>query len=367
MRRAFRGLHLYTRRVIADTHTHHHHSNDQSHIPITYEEAVSCFQHQHHHHYRHLHGMSSALGSISHGFQWTRSCKSSTHAASSPVALCVVAHASSAHPAPAVDRYVGTPLSSTFQQPPTQHRNIHDAKVAENFSHVMTPPNLSTQETHKLLKLIKVDDFKKRLLSTGKHCMPLEEVLKICKQTGTATSDTEAEEVAKSLDEAGFILIFRKKVFLEPEKVAEVLSRAMPLPLAVEDDPRNQEYEHLRKEKEEIDRIAHKQVRKMLWGAFGALSAQSVLFFRLTFWELSWDVMEPIAFFVTSSSLLAGFFFFVITKRDPSYHDFMDTLFKSKQRKLIKKKNFDIERFNELQVMCCLPSSRNSPMHSHAQ
>lgn len=195
--------------------------------------------------------------------------------------------------------------------------------------------------------------------------MPLEEVLKLCKQTGTATSDAEAEEVVKTLDEAGFILIFRKKVFLEPEKVAEALSRAMPLPLALEDDPRNREYARLQKEKDEIDQIAHKQVRNMLWGAFCALSAQSMLFFRLTFWELSWDVMEPIAFFVTSGSLLAGFCFFVITKRDPSYHDFMDTLFSSKQRKLIKKRNFDIERFKELQVMCCLPSSQKSSIQPH--
>lgn len=139
----------------------------------------------------------------------------------------------------------------------------------------------------------------------------------------------------------------------------------MPLPLAVQEDPRNREYAQLLKEKDEIDQIAHKQVRSMLWGALGALSVQSMLFFRLTFWELSWDVMEPICFFVTSSSLLAGFFFFVITKRDPSYHDFMDTLFSSKQRKLIKKKKFDVKRFQELQVLCCLPSSHNSSNHQH--
>ncbi|KAH7331352.1 hypothetical protein KP509_20G028700 [Ceratopteris richardii] len=140
-------------------------------------------------------------------------------------------------------------------------------------------------------------------------------------------------------------------------QVAEALSRAMPLPLAQEDDPRKEEYLRMLKEKEEIDCIAHKQVRHMLWAALGALSAQSVIFFRLTFWELSWDVMEPIAFFVTSSSLLAGFFFFVLTHRDPSYHDFMDTLFLSKQRKLMKKRNFDMERFKELKAMWCLPST----------
>ncbi|MCO5596379.1 hypothetical protein L7F22_050440 [Adiantum nelumboides] len=231
-----------------------------------------------------------------------------------------------------------------------------DENASEDSAHRVVLKDLSNNEARKLVKLVKVEDFKNRMHSTGKHCMPIEEVMDLCKQTGTAINDAEAEEVLKSLDEAGAILIFRRKVFIEPEKVAEALSRAMPLPLGQEDDPRNQEFSRLRKEKEEIDRIAHKQVRNMLWGALGVLSAQSAIFFRLTFWELSWDVMEPISFFVTSSSLIAGFFFFVMTKRDPSYHDCMDTLFLSKQRKLMKKRDFNLERFKELEVLCCLPT-----------
>lgn len=224
---------------------------------------------------------------------------------------------------------------------------------------------LSNQEARKLLKLVKVDDFKKLLLSTGKHCMPVEEVLKLCKQTGAATTDVEAEEVTKNLDEAGVILIFRNRVFLEPDKVAELLSKTMPFHLAPENDPRSEELAQLQREKDEIDRIAQRQVRNMLWGAFGAFTIQSVVFFRLTFWDLSWDVMEPITFFVTSSSLLAGFFFFVLTHRDPSYHDLMNTLLSNKQQKLMKKRNFNVERFKELQTQCCMPSSENQPHAMH--
>lgn len=282
---------------------------------------VGASAHHHHEHYK-----CTAAKLIRPGPQWSRFCSTDAHAV------------------------------STYEEPIKTPAMVKDGG---------TLGALSNQEARKLLKLIKVDDFKKHLLSTGNHCMPLEEVLKLCKQTGTATTDAEAENVAKSLDEAGVILIFRKKVFLEPEKVAEILSRAMPLPLAEEDDPRNREFAWLQKEKDEIDRIAHRQVRNMLWGALGVFSVQSVLFFRLTFWDLSWDVMEPITFFVTSSSLLAGFFFFVITRRDPSYHDLMHTILSSKQRKLIKKRNFNLERFKELQVQCCLPSQHNRQNVSH--
>lgn len=250
-------------------------------------------------------------------------------------------------------------VAREFSYDVSQCEVLSEENASDDSSQEEAPEDLSTPEAHKLLRLMKVEDLKRNLQSTGKNCMPLEEVICLCKQMGAAINDAEAEELVKSLDEAGAIFVFRRKVFLEPAKVAEVLSKAMPVPLVQEDDPRNEEFLRLQKEKEEIDQIAHKQVRHMLWGALGALSAQTAIFFRLTFWELSWDVMEPIAFFVTSSSLLAGFFFFVITNRDPSYHDFMDTLFSSKQRKLMKKRNFDLKKFKELQVMCCLPPSRH--------
>ncbi|KAH7427407.1 hypothetical protein KP509_10G043400 [Ceratopteris richardii] len=211
--------------------------------------------------------------------------------------------------------------------------------------------SLSVDEARKLLKLVKLEDFKKRMHSIRKHCMPLMEVMQLCKQMGTAINDAEAEEIVKSLDEAGIVLVFRGNVFLQPRKVAEALSQAMPFPLTLSDSAMKEEFVKLQREKEEIDRVAHKQVRHFLWAAFAALVAQSAIFFRLTFWELSWDVMEPIAIFATSTGLLAGFFFFVITKRDPSYFGFMDTLFSSKQRKLMKQRNFDLEMFRELEDM----------------
>lgn len=317
------GLLLTARQTLADVNTHHHH-----HHRYTYQYTLT-------HRLRHD-GLQICC------------CNTSAFAAT------IDPHATSCtSPAP-TEPFV----LSTYQQ-----ASVDATKKTHPFSLEVSQQELSSLETHKLIKLIKVEDFKKHLFNNGKHCMALEEVLELCKRTGTATTDAEAEEIAKALDDAGFFLIFRKRVFLEPKTVGDVLSRVMPLPLAVKEDPRNREYAKLLKEKDEIDQIARKQVRSMLWGALGALSAQSMLFFRLTFWDLSWDVMEPICFFVTSSSLLAGFFFFVITKRDPSYHDCMDALFSSKQRKLIKKKNFDLKRFQELQIMCCFPSNQESSDH----
>lgn len=135
----------------------------------------------------------------------------------------------------------------------------------------------------------------------------------------------------------------------------DLVRKAVPLALTPDDDPRREELKQLQAKQEEIDRLAHKQVRRILYTGLGFSLAQVGLFFRLTFWEFSWDVMEPITFFVTTSGIIVGYAYFLITSRDPTYQDLMKRLFLSRRKKLIKKHNFDVERFMELQKKCKSP------------
>lgn len=129
----------------------------------------------------------------------------------------------------------------------------------------------------------------------------------------------------------------------------------MPLALTPDNDPRKEELKTLMKKKEEIDMLAHKQVRRILWTGLGGFVITVGFFFRLTFWEFSWDVMEPVAFFGTMSGLVFGYAYFLFTAKDLTYQDFMKRLFLSRQRKLFKKHNFDVNRFMELQKQCKSP------------
>ena len=108
--------------------------------------------------------------------------------------------------------------------------------------------------------------------------------------------------------------------------------------------------------------LAHKQVRRILWSGLGLGIGTVGFFFRLTFWEFSWDVMEPVAFFTTTTGLIIGYAYFLMTSRDPTYQDFMKRLFISRQRKLFTKKNFDVERFRELQIKCKTPLDCNTTL-----
>uniref|UniRef100_A0A0E0MBV8 Calcium uniporter protein C-terminal domain-containing protein n=1 Tax=Oryza punctata TaxID=4537 RepID=A0A0E0MBV8_ORYPU len=172
---------------------------------------------------------------------------------------------------------------------------------------------------------------------------------------GAARTRRDAEALARAMDEAGVVLLFRDKAYLHPEKVVDLVRRAVPLALSPDDDSRKEELKQLQEKKEEIDKVAHKQVRRILWSGLGFFMCQVGLFFRLTFWEFSWDVMEPIAFFTTASGLLVGYAYFLITSRDPTYQDFMERLYLSRHRQLCVKHSFDMEKYLELQKHCKCP------------
>lgn len=211
---------------------------------------------------------------------------------------------------------------------------------------------ITASEARKLMRLVDIEALKMKLGTEGKEVISYKDLLEACQGYGVAKSKEEAAVFARVLDDAGVVLLFRDKVYLHPDKVVDLVRKAMPLALLPDDDPRMDELKKLQERKAELDVMAHKQVRNILWGGLGFSLLQVGLFFRLTFWEFSWDVMEPIAFFTTTTGVVIGYAYFLFTSRDPTYQDLMKRLFLRRQKKLIEKHNFDIARFMELQRQC---------------
>lgn len=104
--------------------------------------------------------------------------------------------------------------------------------------------------------------------------------------------------------------------------------------------------------KSAIDKKAESLVQRELWCGLGFFVIQTAAFMRLTFWELTWDVMEPICFYVTSFYCMAGYAFFLRTSKEPTYEGFFHSRFTAKQKKLMKLHNFNLQRYTELQKAC---------------
>lgn len=122
----------------------------------------------------------------------------------------------------------------------------------------------------------------------------------------------------------------------------------MQIPGQSQEESRKLELEKLEKQKAEIDKNARSLVRLELQGGLGFMVIQTAWFMRLTFWDLSWDVMEPICFFVTSIYFIMGYAFFLRTSKEPTFEGFFQNHLRTKQRKLMERNNFDLTRYNEL-------------------
>ncbi|KAG2286409.1 hypothetical protein Bca52824_046013 [Brassica carinata] len=140
--------------------------------------------------------------------------------------------------------------------------------------------------------------------------------------------------------------------------VTKSIEGLLPLPkIHNPNDPRRIELKELEAVKAVIDVKAHSLVRRELWAGLGYLILQTAGFMRLTFWELSWDVMEPICFYVTSMYFMAGYAFFLRTSKEPSFEGFYQSRFEAKQRKLMSLDEFDVERYQELKKLFCPKAS----------
>uniref|UniRef100_A0A0V0HWE8 Putative ovule protein n=1 Tax=Solanum chacoense TaxID=4108 RepID=A0A0V0HWE8_SOLCH len=146
-------------------------------------------------------------------------------------------------------------------------------------------------------------------------------------------------------------------------QVVKTLQSLLPIPATTNpNDPQMmKEFNQMEEEKTAIDRKAESLVRRELWCGLGYFVIQTAAFMRLTFWELSWDVMEPICFYVTSFYCMAGYTFFLRTAKEPSFEGFFQSRFVAKQKQLMKVRNFDLQRYNELKRACYPQSSMAHP------
>ncbi|XP_075791121.1 calcium uniporter protein, mitochondrial isoform X1 [Pelodiscus sinensis] len=98
----------------------------------------------------------------------------------------------------------------------------------------------------------------------------------------------------------------------------------------------------------EISRKAEKRTTWVLWGGLAYMATQFGILARLTWWEYSWDIMEPVTYFITYGSAMAMYAYFVMTRQEYVYPDARDRQYLLFFHKGAKKTRFDLEKYNQL-------------------
>lgn len=100
--------------------------------------------------------------------------------------------------------------------------------------------------------------------------------------------------------------------------------------------------------KADLCRRAESQSTRALWGGMALLSVQGGALAWLTWWVYSWDVMEPVTYFITYGTSLGVFAYCVLTNQDCLYPDAKDRQFLNYFYKGVRKNHFDICKYNQL-------------------
>jgi hypothetical protein len=77
---------------------------------------------------------------------------------------------------------------------------------------------VTAAEARRLMRLANVEALKRRL-GDG-EVIPYADLLRACQDSGAARTRAEAAALAGALDEAGVVLLFRDRVYLQPDKVS---------------------------------------------------------------------------------------------------------------------------------------------------
>ncbi|EIN14707.1 hypothetical protein PUNSTDRAFT_81254 [Punctularia strigosozonata HHB-11173 SS5] len=100
--------------------------------------------------------------------------------------------------------------------------------------------------------------------------------------------------------------------------------------------------------KKKCDSEAHRSARSLAVGGLAMLVVYWGVVARLTFWDLGWDVMEPVTYLSGLSMVILGYLWFLYQGREVSYASVLDRSISAHREALYRAHGFDIDRWIEL-------------------
>lgn len=104
----------------------------------------------------------------------------------------------------------------------------------------------------------------------------------------------------------------------------------------------------LEKVRQELSRKAERRTTFLMWLGMAYMATQFGVLARLTWWEYSWDIMEPVTYFITYGTAMAIYAYYVLTRQEYIYPDARDRQYLMFFHKGVKRSRFDIEKYNNL-------------------
>lgn len=213
-------------------------------------------------------------------------------------------------------------------------------------------------DANAILQNEKYSKVRSALKDDVRNSLSFSEYLKICESF--KVSEQEARNLLRSLHHAGFVLYFEQNklltdtIFLHPREITQQVLHSLEVPPTIVADIEkrineiNEEMKPLDEKRAVIELAAEKYANRCLVFGFGALCGQFAVLARLVWWELNWDIMEPVAYFIGLGTTIGGFVFFSFTGRDYGFNDLWEHTKEKKKKRLAARERFDESKYNQL-------------------
>lgn len=100
--------------------------------------------------------------------------------------------------------------------------------------------------------------------------------------------------------------------------------------------------------KARIEARSEAKTSGLLWAGLALLSVQGGALAWLTWWVYSWDIMEPVTYFITFANSMVFFAYFIVTRQDYTYSTIKNRQFLHLFHKKSKQQHFDVVQYNKL-------------------
>lgn len=98
----------------------------------------------------------------------------------------------------------------------------------------------------------------------------------------------------------------------------------------------------------QLEAKSKKRTNYLAWTGLGLMGFQFGLLARLTWFEYSWDIMEPVTYFVTYGTSMAMFAYYVLTKQEYNFGEIREREHLITMHRGAKSTNFDLIKYNQL-------------------
>ena len=241
---------------------------------------------------------------------------------------------------------IGRPIDRQIQ---SQNQNQNPQNNHSPRSYLFPTPHRQNAQAVGIKE--DIDDLMK---NNPCHSVSLGEFRTLMADRGVGATNAQ-DETLEILQKAGVIVKLDDVVYTNPGQltrdVLAVLPKVPSYVYGVSDTELESLEADLAAQEAEVSAAAGKarwRSNAVVGSGLAFMVTQFVVFLRLTYVELSWDVMEPISYFAGVFNAILVYIYFMVYKRDFSFDDWSSRMQASYTESAISKKGIDFEKYKKI-------------------